>query len=71
MQEQNLPLPIWSRKAEVLRLTGIPRDTLIEWALHGKVEWRKFGSAQQSAIVYRLSDVLEQIEKLNQENTDE
>lgn len=71
MQEKCFPLPVWARRAEVLRLTGVPRDKLISWAMRGEVQFRKFGSAQQSAIVYKLADVLKKIEELEKDQINE
>lgn len=67
MHEQKT-LPIWARRAEIMRLTGIPRDRLMNWALCGEVEWRKFGNTQQSAVVYRVADVLRMVENLENTN---
>jgi hypothetical protein len=54
--------PIWCTKAEVERLTGVPSTVLARWIADGKVAMSKLGDSRQSAAVYKLADVLEQLE---------
>jgi hypothetical protein len=54
--------PIWCTKSEVERLTGVPSTVLARWITDGKVAMSKLGDSRQSAAVYKLADVLEQLE---------
>jgi hypothetical protein len=54
--------PIWCNKAEIERLTGVPSTVLARWIADGKVAMSKLGDSRQSAAVYKLADVLEQLE---------
>ena len=55
--------PMWCRRAEVERLTGIPSTVLARWVSDGVVAVAKLGDAKQSTSVYRLQDVLGAIER--------
>ena len=55
--------PMWCKRAEIERLTGVPSTVLARWVSDGDVAFAKLGDAQQSTSVYRLQDVLGVIER--------
>lgn len=55
--------PMWCKRAEIERLTGVPVSVLSRWVSDGVVAVAKLGDAKQSTSIYRLKDVLGAIER--------
>jgi hypothetical protein len=57
-------LPVYAEISAVVALTGVTAHQISEWVAAGDVRAKKLGQARKNKAIYRVSDVLENIEKL-------